>query len=132
MLSVVGQFCFERPSHCEAGLGQEPTTSVEGHDLANGCLGRADELGRLEGSNGVADTDVGDGRVGVVHCQRHVSRRLWQLEEQPVAPGRRAGTEDLPDPHRLTALRRVVQLDAVGLASCLDSAADRLWPAIDG
>ena len=132
MLSVVGQFCFERPGHSKAGLGQEPATSVEGYDLANGCLGRADELGRLEGGNGVADTDVGDERVGVVHCQRHVTCRLWQLEEQPMAPGRRAGTEDLPDPHRPTALRCVVQLDAVGLASRLDGAADRLWLAIDG
>ena len=67
MLGVVGQLCFERPGHSKAGLGQEPATSVKGYDLANGRLGRADELGRLEGSNGVADTDVGDGCVGVVH-----------------------------------------------------------------
>ena len=71
---------------------------------------------------GVADAQVGDGRIAVVQMYRQVSGGLGDLEEEAVTPSRHHCADHLADTDWLTLYGVLIQADAVRLA-CLASTA---------
>jgi len=80
----------------------------------------------LSGGYGVADAQVGDGRIAVVQMYRQVSGGLSDLEEETVTPSRHHCADYLADTDWLTLYCVLIKADAVGLACLAAAATNRL------
>lgn len=125
-LSGLGQLVLQCPGEGEAGVRHEPTTCLDSDGLAWHGVWHTGDASRLSNGYGVADAQVGDGRIAVVQMYRQVAGGLGDLEEEAVPSLRHRCADHLADTDWLALRSILIQADAVRLACLAGAATNRL------